>query len=79
MVFGPVVRSDFPGYICSPMEKRVPTPLWFIALLRRVPEVFECHISLHSARSACRLTVLGRTNLRCQLVEEGIHSNSMIP
>jgi hypothetical protein len=21
----PVVRSDFPGYICSPMEKRVPT------------------------------------------------------
>ena len=23
----PVVRSDFPGYICSPMEKRVPTLL----------------------------------------------------
>jgi hypothetical protein len=26
----------------------------------------SCYISLHSARSACRLTALGRTNLRCQ-------------
>ena len=41
-------------------------PLWFTALLLRVQEVFGCYISLHSARSACRLTALGRTNLRCQ-------------
>ena len=38
----PVVRSDFPGYICSPMEKRVPTKTiweavgsWFPALRMR--------------------------------------------
>ena len=36
-------------------------PLWLIALLLRVLEAFGCYISLHSARSACRLTVLGRT------------------
>ena len=28
-------------------------PLWFTALLLRVPEAFECYISLHSVRSAC--------------------------
>jgi hypothetical protein len=39
-------------------------PLWLSALLRRVPEAFGCYISLHSARSACRLTALGRTDLR---------------
>jgi hypothetical protein len=41
-------------------------PLWLTALLLRVPEAFECYISLHSARSACGLTVLGRADLRCQ-------------
>jgi hypothetical protein len=41
-------------------------PLWVTMLLLRVPEDFGCYISLHSARSACRLTVLGHTYLRCQ-------------
>ncbi len=41
-------------------------PLWLTALLLRVPKTFGCYISLHSARSACRLTALGRTDLRCQ-------------
>jgi hypothetical protein len=41
--------------------------LWFTALLLRVQEVFGRYfISLHSARSACSLTALGRTDLRCQ-------------
>jgi hypothetical protein len=31
-------------------------PLWLTAILLRVPEAFGCYISLHSARSACRLT-----------------------
>jgi hypothetical protein len=35
-------------------------PLWLAALLLKVPEVFGCYISLHSARSACGLTVLGQ-------------------
>jgi hypothetical protein len=38
-------------------------PLWLTVLLLRVPEDFGFHISLHSARSACRLTALGRTDL----------------
>jgi len=38
--------------------------LCFTALLLRVTDVFGCYIILHSARSACRLTALGRTNLR---------------
>jgi hypothetical protein len=38
-------------------------PLWLAALLLRVPEAFIFFISLPSARSACGLTVLGRTNL----------------
>ena len=41
-------------------------PLWLAALLFRVPEAFGCYISLQSTRSACRLTALGRTDLRCQ-------------
>ena len=42
-------------------------PLWLITLLLRVPEAFGCYISPHSARSACRLTALVRTNLRCRV------------
>jgi hypothetical protein len=41
-------------------------PLRLTALLLRVPEAFGYYISLHSARSACRLTALGHTNLRSQ-------------
>jgi len=39
-------------------------PLWLAALLLSVPEAFGRYISLHSARSACGLIVLGRANLR---------------
>ena len=43
-----------------------PESLWLTALLLRVPEAFGCYISLRSASTACRLTALGRTILRCQ-------------
>ena len=39
---------------------------WFTFLLATILEVLECYIRLHSARSACWLTAIGRTNLRCQ-------------
>ena len=39
-------------------------PLRFTALLLRAPEAFGCYISLHSARSACRLTDLSRSQSR---------------
>jgi hypothetical protein len=42
-------------------------PLWLTVILLRVPEALGCYISLHSARSACRLTVLGSTDLMCQM------------
>jgi hypothetical protein len=42
-------------------------PLLLTALLLRVPEALGCnYISLHSARSTCRLTALGRNDLKCQ-------------
>ena len=47
----------------TPKLRSLNLSMCFTALLLRVPEVFGCYISLHSARSACRLTALGRTDL----------------
>jgi hypothetical protein len=43
-------------------------PLRLTALLLRVPEVQGCYISLHSARSACRLTEFA-SNLKLKVNE----------
>ena len=48
-------------FLIVAMEEKLES-LWLTALLLRVPEAFECYISLRSARSARGLTALGRTS-----------------
>jgi hypothetical protein len=43
-------------------------PLWFTAILLRVPEarLWMLSVCTQPGQQACRLAILGRTNLRCQ-------------